>query len=65
MTAPRIASALKARHLMTASNPVLAKISAIAGHVFPAGSEEARAQDAMFGAFATWAAENNGALCRR
>lgn len=49
--------AVKARHLTTAGNPVMAKISTIGGHVFPAGSEAARAQDAMFGAFAIWAAD--------
>lgn len=46
---------VKARQLSTSANPVLIKISAIGGHIFPDGSEAARAQDAMFGVFATQA----------
>lgn len=49
--------AVKARQLTTAGNPILVKISPIGGHVFPDGSEAARAQDATFGAFAAMAVD--------
>lgn len=58
--------AVKARQLTTAGNPVLVKIDAVGGHVFPAGSAADRDQQAMFGAFAIWAADRKwGAVQQR
>lgn len=50
--------AAKARALTTAYNPIMVRVSMLGGHVWPPGSKLAREQDAVFGAFAMWAADH-------
>jgi oligopeptidase B len=49
--------AVRARALTTAGNPVMARIATTGGHMGASGASAALAQEALFHAFAIWAAD--------
>ena len=54
----------KARSLTTAANPIMVKVAMSGGHMGESGSKAAREQQALFLAFAVWAADATGGTCR-